>query len=1033
MTIDTNDQAYIFFIQESLELLQVLEQGLMTLNQEHDLSKLHNLMRAAHSIKGGAACVGLDGIQQIAHELENAIRALYPEDTVFDTELEDLLLRGFDCLRLPLTEQIETGNCDEAIAFSKAQPIFSKIETKIGRPLEEAAELPEVPMQSDMTLFLFQEEVPTSLRRLESLVHQTPQPASFMSDLIGQVEVLGTLGNMLHLQGFLAIAKTTIQAIHAYPKEIVTIVEQALVDFWLGQQAVLAGDRISGGQPGPGLLSWIESGSSTLESQDSMAFVNETSETETELIAAAIDAVDSTAVETVDLSTLTEVASEDDLASVAEALAELDLENSEAFSEAEEPLGLDEEFDRELNTESTASSKAQSELTPQPVLIPSHQRKADPAAPNLGIRVDLYRLGKIDTLVGELTTQDNAFLLQNQQHKASVAALSRTWHKFKKIIIQLQGLTEMIDPMLELTEDLHQDSIQNSHTGSLAQLIHQMGLSSESLEKTLSDAEKIDQTLYEMRLNNLRGQQLLKKRQNTLQQVQQQLTETRMVPVAALLDRFPRMVRDLSSQKQKQVTLELEGQNTLIDKAVLEKLYDPLVHIVRNAFDHGIESAEIRRAKGKPEQGKIQVNAYQEGNYTYLEIRDDGQGINLEQVRQKAIRQRLVSATDVHKLSTEQLYDLLFVPGFSTTETITDLSGRGAGLDAVRHQIESLRGLISIQSESGKGTKFTLQLPWMLTVTKLLIFQIGGNLFAIPMDTLSTIISAPNQDIASDQGQEIYHWLGQKVPLIQSCLLGYRYPGLQRNLSKYQSPEHQSSESHAQDNGFISNNSARNRNALNQTTDQSLVLLLSKDLETIGLKIEQIVMEQNLAIKPFSSVLNPPSYFYGCTTLGDGRLVPVIDTPRLLDTWLQQRRAEREDEKLLLIPQSIPLHLEPQATLLLIDDSITTRQSLSSTLNQAGYRVIQARHGREGLQQLEQYSGIQLVICDLEMPEMNGFEFLTHCRRQFAKEQLPVLMLTSRNSDRYRQLAQQLGSNGYITKPWERENLLDLLQSLLLA
>ncbi|MGL5082252.1 MAG: Hpt domain-containing protein, partial [Microcoleaceae cyanobacterium] len=254
MTPDTTDQAYVFFVQESLELLQVLEQGLMTLSQDHSLPKLHNLMRAAHSIKGGAACVGLDGIQQIAHELENGIRALYPGGTTVDLELEELLLKGFDCLRSPLIEQIETGQCNEAAALVQAKPIFSQMETKIGRPLEEAAELPEVPMQTDMTLFLFQEEVPSGLRRLESLIYRTPRPANFITELKSQVEVLGTLGTMLNLTGFSAIADTALKAIQVNPRYAVKIAKLAVVDFWVGQQAVLSGDRVRGGQPGRVLL-----------------------------------------------------------------------------------------------------------------------------------------------------------------------------------------------------------------------------------------------------------------------------------------------------------------------------------------------------------------------------------------------------------------------------------------------------------------------------------------------------------------------------------------------------------------------------------------------------------------------------------------------------------------------------------------------------------------------------------------------------------------------------------------------------------
>ncbi|NJO71163.1 MAG: hypothetical protein HC825_04565 [Oscillatoriales cyanobacterium RM1_1_9] len=658
MTLDMTDQAYVFFVQESLELMQILEQGLITLSQEHDLSKLHSLMRAAHSIKGGAACVGLDGIQQIAHELENGIRALYPGDTVFDEELEDLMLKGFDCLRLPLTEQIETGICDDVTALALAQPIFRQIETKIGCSLEEAAELPEVPMQTDMTLFLFQEEVPSGLRRLASLIHQHPQPTDLIAELTSQLEVLGTFGSMLNLIGFSAIANTALKALQVNPDQAVNIIELALSDFWAGQQAVLLGDRIQGGQPVAALF---------------------------ELTRADLSPGEFAPRSSIE-PTMAEELTRDELTSITEALAGFDLDALEGFSEVEFPeedlpdLSEDEPSNESfegrvveaepstvisiepLKTASNQMFQSSSPANPQSV---ETQTKPDQTSTRLGIRIDLNRLEKINTLVGELTTQDNAFLLRNQQNQTAVETLSKTWQKFKKLVVQLQGLTD-IDPMLEFTQDLYQSSTRTSQSSShgLAHLLNQVGLSPELLTKTLEDAEQLDKILYDMRLSSLQGQQLLKKRQTTLHQVQKQLTETRMVSVATLLERFPRMLRDLSRQKQKPVKLEITGQDTLIDQVILEKLYDPLVHVVRNAFEHGIEPGDIRRAQGKSEQGTIQVKAYHQGNYTYLEIQDDGQGINLDKVRAKAVRQGLVSHSDAHKLSTAKLYDLLFIPGF---------------------------------------------------------------------------------------------------------------------------------------------------------------------------------------------------------------------------------------------------------------------------------------------------------------------------------------------------------------------------------
>ncbi|EAW37942.1 hybrid sensor histidine kinase/response regulator [Lyngbya sp. PCC 8106] len=972
--IDTNDQAYEFFVQESLELLQILEQGLMTLTQEHEMPKLHGLMRAAHSIKGGAACVGLMGIQDIAHNLENAIRALYAKDTVFSLELEELLLQAFDCLRSPILEQIEKGQCQQEAVAKRSQLIFPKIEALLGHSLDEASELPEVPMETDMTIFLFKEEVPSGLRRWKQmLIH--PQNYHLSEELKNQAEVFATLGKMLCLPGFTMISEVTIKAIQVNPKLSLKIGKLALVDFWAAQKAVLSGDRIQGGKPSETLLkltqSQTQSSSKTNSPTVHKTSAQSSSQKSSQTSPKSLQNNHKSANQSTSNSTLTQDSPQSP-------------EKSTQKTNPVQPKVTEtspEETSKPLSTAIVAANSGDNnQLT-------------------LGVRVDLNRLELINNLVGELATQDNSFLLQNQQFKSSLETLSKSWNQFHKFIGRLQEATEF-------------NSSPNNHLN--LEDWDQTGLLKTDVQKTLDEMEKVEQILYEMKLLSFQSQQIVKKRQQTLQQVQKNLTETRMISIESLFNRFPRMVRDLSIRKGKKVKLNLIGQKTLVDKAVLEKLYDPLVHLVRNAFDHGIEPPDIRQKKQKSIEGKIEIKAYNQGNYIYIEVQDDGRGINLERIRKKAVEKRLISKTDAQYLTKNQLYDLLFLPDFSTTNRVTDLSGRGVGLEAVSHQVKALKGNITILSEVNEGTKFILRLPWSLTITKLLVFQIDDHLFAIAMDTVGAIVSASPEEIESHKDGKIYNWLGQKVPLVQSILSNYQYRG---------TPTHPE-QSHL---------SALEKNRTAQFSGKVMVLLLSEGLETIGLRIDQILMEQNLTIKPFGKVLKAPPYFYGCTILGDGRLVPVIDSPVLLEEWQQKQQAKTD--KVMLIPSEIKStsQTEKQMTILVIDDSLTTRQSLCATLQQEGYTVIPAQHGKDGLAKLQRYPQVKFVICDLEMPEMNGLEFLSHCRRQFSREKLPVLMLTSRKSDRYRQLAKQLGSNGYMTKPWVKQELIKILQDQLLT
>lgn len=966
--MEIDDQAYEFFVEEATELLQTLEQGLINLSQEHEIQKLHKLMRAAHSIKGGAACIGLVGIQKIAHDLENGIRALYNQDTVFDLELENLLLRAYDSLQSATIEQIQTGRYDEHTAVAKAKEVFVELEAKLGHSLEEAAELPEVPMEGgDMAHFLFTEEIPSGLQRWESLLtsgNASDSDLSILEELKGQAEVFATLGTMLNLPGFTSIAQTTIKAMEVNPKYIPKIGKVALANFWAAQQAVLAGDRTQGGSPSENLLK----------------FTKPLTPTKT---------VTNNKLQQVDKST--------------KAVA---TEKSGLTNKNRRNDGNKQSHPTTIKQKKSASKKKVSALPAANISAPPANSKKKQPQPqvnqtsyespsSLGIRIDLERLEILNNLVGELATQDNSLILYNQQGQGSLETLDKGWHRFHQLMVQLQDATTFSD---SLNQSFNR---QNNKLASLVNI----------LPNLLEEISQVGEAIYDIKLLHQQSQQVVKKRQQTLQQVQNHLTKTRMLPVESLFNRFPRMIRDLSVQKHKQVKLELLGMNTLVDKAVLEKLYDPLVHIVINAFDHGIELPQTRQDNGKPQVGIIIIKAYHQGNYTYIEVRDDGRGIDVEKIRSRAVTKQIVSASDAEKLSTKQLYELLFYPDFSTKEKVSDLSGRGMGLESVYRQIELLKGNISIKSRLGKGTKFILRLPWTLTITKLLVFRMEGNLFAIPLDSLAAIASVDPGEIDIHEGEEIYHWRGKMVSIAPSILSAYNYPVVSGKIQQQTVETWKNSYT-------------------KQYKSKVMLLLISEGSDTIALKIDQILMEQNLTIKPFSNALKTPSYLYGCTILGDSSLVPVIDGLELLEKILQEEQYTPEIFR-VTTTKTKESSLPTLPTILVIDDSMTTRQTISKTLQKAGYNVVQAKEGWEGLAQLQQHPEIQAIICDVEMPEMNGFEFLSRCRKQYSMEEMPVLMLTSRSSQPYRQLAKQLGSNGYLTKPYLDQELIDDLQKCL--
>jgi chemotaxis family two-component system sensor histidine kinase/response regulator PixL len=500
--------------------------------------------------------------------------------------------------------------------------------------------------------------------------------------------------------------------------------------------------------------------------------------------------------------------------------------------------------------------------------------------------------------------------------------------------------------------------------------------------------------------------QLLKQRQKTLKQVQGNLIEARMVTAGQLLNQFPRMIRDLCAKENKLVKLELNGSHTLIDKAILDKLYDPLVHLIRNAFDHGCETAAERKAFGKSEVGSIAISVYHRGDQTLITVSDDGRGISVETIRQRIINLGWLSPQSTMMLTTESLYDYLFRSGFSTSETISELSGRGMGLSAVKLQVESLKGSIEVSSQLGLGTTFTLRLPLTLTITKLLVFRLGALLLAIPIASLVSIVVADSKDIETHQGKDYYLAMGRRVPFYPiNWLTTYNYP-----LASNAAPTIPGQEWYK--------------------SEKITLLLIARGEDRIALKIDRIVRSQDLVIKPFNELISPPATLSGCTLLGDGSLVPVLDGAALVEKWRRHYEAEKA---YTLVPSS------PQISLPLIqivDDSLTIRQTLAATLRKAGYQVVQARDGWEALGQLQQNLDIRAIICDIEMPRMNGLELLSRLRGDsrnpfLGEKRIPVIVLTSRSGEKHRQLAQRMGADSYIVKPYVERELLDTLETFL--
>jgi chemotaxis protein histidine kinase CheA/CheY-like chemotaxis protein len=487
-------------------------------------------------------------------------------------------------------------------------------------------------------------------------------------------------------------------------------------------------------------------------------------------------------------------------------------------------------------------------------------------------------------------------------------------------------------------------------------------------------------------------------------QLQEGLTRARMEPFSQVTDRLKRGVRDNAIKCGKQVDLHIEGQDTLIDKMILQHLTDPLTHMLNNAIAHGIETPEERRALGKAEQGAINVRAFHQGNQTVISVSDDGAGIDHERVKSKAIKVGLITPEEAHGMSRTDIYELLFQPGFSTKDQADGLAGRGVGMDVVLTSISEIRGTITTDSKKGKGTTFTIRLPLTLSICKALCCVSDKARIAFPMDGVEDTLDVHVKNIQhSKDGQTSITWRDTQLPFKPlKDLLTFN-----RQLSR------------------------GNVYGGNRDDDMVSVVVVRSASTMIALQIDQVLSEQEIVIKQFEAPAPKPVGVAGATVLGDGRVMPIADVLEIIDLFYG--RTSKQSAVSFREPPTVETEkaVKIDPTVLIVDDSITVRELLSLTFNKAGYRVEQARDGQEAWDKLRSGLPCDIVFCDIEMPRCDGLELLSRIQKEPSLNHLPIAMLTSRGADKHRQMAINLGASGYFTKPYLEEALLDAASRML--
>lgn len=466
--------------------------------------------------------------------------------------------------------------------------------------------------------------------------------------------------------------------------------------------------------------------------------------------------------------------------------------------------------------------------------------------------------------------------------------------------------------------------------------------------------------------------------------VQLAVMKTRMQPIAKVFNKFPRVVRDLSRELGKQIELEITGEETELDKSIVEEIGDPIMHMIRNSCDHGVEDPATRKANGKPERGVVQLKAYNEGNHIVVEITDDGKGLDANELKIKALEKNLITEKEAGQMTDKEAFTLIFKPGFSTAAKVTNVSGRGVGMDVVKTNIEKLNGVIEIDSELGKGSSFKLKIPLTLAIIQSLLVGTQEEFYAIPLASVLETVRVPIDNIYTIEGKNVLRLREEVLSLVRlSDVFGVKQ--------------------------------------VLESGDQTYVVIIGVAESKLGIIVDTLVGQEEIVIKSMGDYLQNIQGIAGATIRGDGRVTLIIDVGAMMDIAKEIKvDIKAQLESSVKKPKEQPSDYK----VLIVDDSKMDRTLMQKALEPLGISLLEATNGVEALNIVK--SGeheIDAMLIDIEMPRMDGYTLAGEIRKYSKYRQLPLIAVTSRTSKTDRLRGVEVGMTEYITKPYSPEYL----------
>jgi len=969
------DEVKDFLMDIELEIIGLSDRGLQR-------SAIDKILRAAHSMKGGAGMMGFMAMSKLAHRLEDFVKILQVKNQVqISQELESLFLAAVDSLSKTAIINKQRQEPDVKWLQEYANPPFDRLHEILGElSTQDEAQLLSEDAGQDMRILMFATEVDGCLERLTKvLADQNSQVLREEFALTSQE--FGCLGEMLELPAFTSLCEEISQALEIkdnLPHKNLRQVTTAALESWRRSQAlVLVGQ----------FQALPEHFEISIPKTTIAAPLNLSPDLSPNLITP--NSVPNSALEMSEISDLSHPSNLNDLYDF-------------------------QEITNELATVITSNEQSANNLDAT-IRIPLRQLEAlsdrfgELNAERSGLRMQLKRMRELVQLLSTRMhglEQSNSLLRETYDRVVTSSEPLIPVNSLNNPIIrenprELYAATNNSSflPYTNRFDLLEMDRYSELHVLSreIMDSVVQLQEVSSDLATALTDTEATERELG-----------------RASRQMQTAIEQARMRMLSEISGKFPRLLRDLSLAHGKQVELVVRGSSTLVERSVLEILEDPLLHLIRNAFDHGIESPEERLAAGKSPKGKIEISAGYRGNQTVISISDDGNGINFTKLRDRALQMGL-NESDLATSSETELLDLIFEAGFSTADRVTTLSGRGVGLDVVRSNLNIIGGNIRVETEAGKGTTFTLTVPVSLSIARVLLFESNGLQMAILTSAVEEILLMRDLDIHAVANQEVIDWNGYSVPLLRlSNCLRFSRPQFQFETENRPTVDEPLSL-------IVAHSSHNPHNFHNNNT-----------VVPFALQVDRYWGEQEVTIRGVQSLIPLPTGFMGCAILGGGKLVPLVDIDNLLDWAIAD--IDAPPSKTLTLPSD---RSDRRATVLVVDDSINVRRFLAMTLEKSGYRVEQAKDGQEAMEKLRklqtmfQNSKVSAVICDIEMPRLDGFGFLVQSRSDENCQNIPVIMLTSRSGSKHRDLAMRLGASAYFSKPFKDNELLETLSQLI--